>query len=67
MAQLPPVDFEDSEYTWPPGALHLERRLTGPEMTAQRIEVLERRLIDAEVEINRLREELEYKRRNDAP
>jgi hypothetical protein len=62
-----PVDFNDTEYVWPPGALTLERPKTGPEMTAERIEMLERRLMDAEAEINRLREELEYNRRNGAP
>ena len=60
------IDMDDAEYVWPPSALTIERPQTGPEIQAERIEALEQRLAGAEAEINRLRDELEYKRRNGA-
>lgn len=64
---MPQIDLTDTEYLWPPSARRLERPMTGPEIMEAKYDDLVRRVVALETAMNRLRDELEYERRNGAP
>jgi hypothetical protein len=42
------VDFDDREYTWPPGALDHEQPAPGPDIARMRLDSIEARLANLE-------------------
>jgi hypothetical protein len=42
------IDLNDTEYTWPPGALNHERPAPGPEIAGMRLDSIEQRLANLE-------------------